>query len=135
MGVPPPLGSPAGGFAVGPGAPNFMYSVAAPVFYPPAAYGVSPSVVGMSGTPVSKLHETVRAQIDYYFSVGNLVRDLFLRSKMSSEVRVSRRRAADCSGGLAGWLAAWLAKCGLGIFNSCTAVRSCHPVLRCFVSC
>jgi la-related protein 1 len=70
-----------GGFAQS----SFLYSVAAPVFYPPAAYGVSPSMVGMQGTPVSKLQEAVRNQIDYYFSVGNLVRDVFLRSKMNSE--------------------------------------------------
>ncbi|KAI7844978.1 hypothetical protein COHA_001344 [Chlorella ohadii] len=66
-------------------ASGFLYSVAAPVFYPPAAYGVSPSMVGMQGTPVSKLQEAVRTQIDYYFSVGNLVRDVFLRSKMNGE--------------------------------------------------
>ena len=32
------------------------------------------------------MQEAVRAQIDYYFSVGNLVRDVFLRSKMNGEV-------------------------------------------------
>ena len=31
------------------------------------------------------LQEAVRTQIDYYFSVGNLVRDVFLRSKMNGE--------------------------------------------------
>jgi la-related protein 1 len=71
--------------AYGQPVPGFMYSVAAPVFYPPAAYGVSPAVVGMAGTPVDKLQEAVRNQIDFYFSAGNLVRDLFLRSKMNGE--------------------------------------------------
>ena len=38
-------------------------------------------------TPLpSPLQEAVRNQIDYYFSVGNLVRDVFLRSKMNGEV-------------------------------------------------
>lgn len=37
--------------------------------------------------PFVYLQEAVRAQIDYYFSVGNMVRDVFLRSKMDSEVR------------------------------------------------
>lgn len=71
--------------AYGQPVPGFMYSVAAPVFYPPAAYGVSPAVVGMAGTPVDKLQEAVRNQIDFYFSAGNLVRDVFLRSKMNGE--------------------------------------------------
>ncbi len=71
--------------AYGQPVPNFMYSVAAPVFYPPAAYGMSPAVVGMAGTPVDKLQEAVRSQIDFYFSAGNLVRDVFLRSKMNGE--------------------------------------------------
>ena len=31
------------------------------------------------------LQEAVRNQIDYYLSVGNLVRDVFLRSKMNGE--------------------------------------------------
>ena len=69
--------------AYGQPVPGFMYSVAAPVFYPPAAYGVAP--VGMAGTPVDKLQEAVRNQIDFYFSAGNLVRDVFLRSKMNGE--------------------------------------------------
>ncbi|RMZ53502.1 hypothetical protein APUTEX25_003324, partial [Auxenochlorella protothecoides] len=37
------------------------------------------------GPPVAQVREAVRAQVDYYFSVGNLVRDLFLRSKMDGE--------------------------------------------------
>ena len=38
-------------------------------------------------TPLpSPPQEAVRNQIDYYFSVGNLVRDVFLRSKMNGEV-------------------------------------------------
>lgn len=71
--------------AYGQPVPAFMYSVAAPVFYPPSAYGVSPAVVGMAGTPVDKLQEAVRSQIEFYFSTGNLVRDTFLRAKMNSE--------------------------------------------------
>jgi la-related protein 1 len=86
---------------VAPAAAGFLYSVGAPVFYPPAAYGVSPSLVGMSGTtPVSKLQEVVRTQIDYYFSVPNLVRDVFLRSKMNAEVRARLVWLV--------WVAAWL---------------------------
>lgn len=67
--------------------PAMMYQMTAapPVFYPPAAYGMSPAVVGMAGTPVDKLQAAVRAQIEYYFSVGNLVRDVFLRAKMNGQ--------------------------------------------------
>ncbi|KAK2076606.1 hypothetical protein QBZ16_005366 [Prototheca wickerhamii] len=54
----------------------------APVYYPPAAYGVSPDLAGVPGPAVSQLEGAIRAQIEYYFSVGNLVRDLFLRAKM-----------------------------------------------------
>lgn len=86
---------PAAAAAAAAPAGNFLYSVAAPVFYPPAAYGVSPSMVGMTGTPVSKLQEAVRNQIDYYFSVGNLVRDVFLRSKMNAEVGAGWGRARE----------------------------------------
>lgn len=67
------------------GQPLPMYSLAPTVFYPPAAFGVQPTVVGMAGTPVEKIQEAVRAQIEYYFSVGNLVRDIFLRSKMNGQ--------------------------------------------------
>lgn len=63
------------------GQPVPLMYTAASVFYPPAAYGMP----GMPGTPVDKLQEAVRAQIEYYLSVANLVRDLFLRSKMNAE--------------------------------------------------
>lgn len=62
-----------------------MFQMTPQVFYPPSAFGVQPAVVGMSGTPVDKLQEAVRAQIEYYFSIANLVRDVFLRSKMNAE--------------------------------------------------
>ena len=52
-----------------------MYTPPAPVFYPPAAYGVASN--GME-----TLMAAIRKQIDYYFSEENLVKDMFLRSKM-----------------------------------------------------
>mgnify|MGYP002389602744 CR=1 FL=1 len=39
----------------------------------------------MLACPLACLQEAVRNQIDYYLSVGNLVRDVFLRSKMNGE--------------------------------------------------
>ncbi len=47
------------------------------------------------------LQEAVRTQIDYYFSVGNLVRDVFLRSKMNGEVGAARLTACCCCCGAA----------------------------------
>ena len=61
-----------------------MYPTTSPVFYPPAAYGVSPSVLGMPGLNVDSVQNAVRGQIDYYFSPANLVKDLYLRGKMDS---------------------------------------------------
>ncbi|KAG1669191.1 hypothetical protein FOA52_001442 [Chlamydomonas sp. UWO 241] len=71
------------------------------VYYPPTAYGFAPLVGGANGggcapgghhaggTPVSpgtpgkdEILQSVRLQINYYFSVENLVKDVFLRSKM-----------------------------------------------------
>ncbi|KAL6774579.1 hypothetical protein ACKKBG_A25545 [Auxenochlorella protothecoides x Auxenochlorella symbiontica] len=71
--------------AAGPPPPAYALYAPAAVYYPPSAYGVSPNLVGMPGPPVAQVREAVRAQVDYYFSVGNLVRDLFLRSKMDGE--------------------------------------------------
>jgi la-related protein 1 len=84
----------------------------AQVFYPPAAYGVStigpigggtgkhppsslninsgagppppPSSAGMM-VGIDKLIEAVKSQIEYYFSVNNLIKDMFLRSKMNDD--------------------------------------------------
>ena len=65
----------------------FMFPMGpAPVFYPPAAYGVSTSIGGaLQGPPVEKILDAVCTQVEYYFSVDNLVKDVFLRSKMNEE--------------------------------------------------
>lgn len=107
---------------------NFLYSVAAPVFYPPAAYGVSPSMVGMSGTPVSKLQEAVRNQIDYYFSVGNLVRDVFLRSKMNAEVGAAARGMPE-GACVWGWGWGWGAAGSEGVGSRHAQAAACRHVL------
>lgn len=71
------------------GAPAGMRSpqyfpMASPMFYPPAAFGIpARSVPGAPTVSNNQLQEAVRRQIEYYFSVQNLCRDIFLRSKMN----------------------------------------------------
>lgn len=54
------------------------YSASTPVYYPPAAYGLPSAGAGMS----QMLTESLRIQIEYYFSSQNLQKDFFLRSMM-----------------------------------------------------
>ena len=51
------------------------YSASTPVYYPPAAYGLQPAATQMLGN-------TLRVQIEYYFSPENLQKDFFIRSNM-----------------------------------------------------
>ena len=57
------------------------------VFYPPAAYGMGLNSAAVASAAASKLQimESVRKQIDYYFSMDNLCKDIFLRSKMDEK--------------------------------------------------
>lgn len=43
-----------------------------------------PSSTPADASARPQIMDAVRAQIDYYFSIENLVRDIFLRSKVSS---------------------------------------------------
>jgi la-related protein 1 len=52
----------------------------AQMFYPPAAYAV-PTAQDAAATRAAVM-ESVRRQIEYYFSVENLCKDIFLRSKV-----------------------------------------------------
>lgn len=54
------------------------YSASTPVYYPPAAYGLPSAAPGMS----QMLMDSLRIQIEYYFSTQNLQKDFFLRSMM-----------------------------------------------------
>jgi hypothetical protein len=54
------------------------YSASTPVYYPPAAYGLPSAAPGMS----QMLIDSLRIQIEYYFSPQNLQKDFFLRSMM-----------------------------------------------------
>ena len=54
------------------------YSASTPVYYPPAAYGLPSAAPAMS----QMLTESLRIQIEYYFSAQNLQKDFFLRSMM-----------------------------------------------------
>ena len=54
------------------------YSASTPVYYPPAAYGLPTAAPAMS----QMLVESLRLQIEYYFSTQNLQKDFFLRSMM-----------------------------------------------------
>ena len=63
-------------------APQMLFPMVSPMYYPPAAYSMPAG--GTPGPVVShgQLLDAVRRQIDYYFSIDNLVKDLFLRRKM-----------------------------------------------------
>lgn len=54
------------------------YSASTPVYYPPAAYGLPSAGPGMT----QMLGDSLRIQIEYYFSLQNLQKDFFLRSMM-----------------------------------------------------
>lgn len=59
------------------GVAPMMYAPTTPVFYPPAAYGIT--------TNVESVMNALRNQINYYFSEENLAKDMFLRKKMDSQ--------------------------------------------------
>ena len=54
------------------------YSASTPVYYPPAAYGLPTAAPGMT----QMLGNTLRVQIEYYFSPENLQKDFYIRSNM-----------------------------------------------------
>lgn len=92
-------GGPAAGASAGAGGNGTMYYSANAmynVFYPPTAYGYQPSAAGPVGISKEQIMESVKHQIDYYFSVENMVKDIFLRSKVGaiSLVKVRREGAA-----------------------------------------
>lgn len=55
------------------------------MFYPPAAYGVPGGVMGGGAVTKAQVQEAVRKQVEYYFSLENLCKDIFLRSKMNDD--------------------------------------------------
>lgn len=57
------------------------------VYYPPTAYNAAAATGAPAMGMVTKqmTMESVRKQIDYYFSLDNLCKDIFLRSKMDAE--------------------------------------------------
>ena len=55
-----------------------FYSASTPVYYPPAAYGLPTAGPGMT----QMLGDSLRLQIEYYFSAENLQKDVFIRSMM-----------------------------------------------------
>lgn len=64
--------------------------MASTVYYPPAAYGMPTQMPpGMPAISQDQLLLAVQQQIEYYFSVQNLVKDVFLRSKMNDEGWIS----------------------------------------------
>lgn len=76
-------------FIPGPGrgssSSNVFYGasfIGANVYYPPSAYGMP--AMQPSGAVASKqqVMDSVRKQIEYYFSMENLCKDIFLRSKV-----------------------------------------------------
>ena len=103
MAPPPPSAPPAappsagGGGALNAAAampPQPMYGFSSNVYnvyYPPTAFGFQvPGAGGAAGgvaaasTSKQLIMESVKKQIDYYFSVDNLCKDIFLRSKVGS---------------------------------------------------
>ena len=59
------------------------------MYYPPAAFGIPAAVPGLPAISQDQLQLAVRQQIEYYFSIANLVKDVFLRSKMNDEGWIS----------------------------------------------
>ena len=72
-------GGPPGAGQIPAGGPPFMY-------YPKQGmvYGGPPAPVAQMPMPRAQLMAAVARQIEYYFSVDNLIKDIFLRSKMDS---------------------------------------------------
>lgn len=58
-----------------------MYS-GANVYYPPSAYGMPAMQPSAAAASKQQVMDSVRKQIEYYFSVENLCKDIFLRSKV-----------------------------------------------------
>ena len=54
------------------------------MYYPPTAYGL-PVTPTVNAPSLGQIEEAVRRQIEYYFSVENLCKDMFLRKKMDGE--------------------------------------------------
>ena len=61
------------------------YPISSTMYYPPAAFGIPATVPGLPAISQEQLLLAVRQQIKYYFSIANLVKDVFLRSKMNEE--------------------------------------------------
>ena len=66
-------------------AQQVYYPIASTMYYPPAAFGIPANVPGLPAISQEQLQLAVRQQIEYYFSLANLVKDVFLRSKMNGE--------------------------------------------------
>lgn len=71
------------------GAQQMYYPMTSAMYYPPAAFGMPAAVPGLPAISQEQLQLAVRQQIEYYFSIANLVKDVFLRSKMNDEGWIS----------------------------------------------
>lgn len=71
------------------GAQQMYYPMTSSMYYPPAAFGIPAAVPGLPAISQEQLQLAVRQQIEYYFSIANLVKDVFLRSKMNDEGWIS----------------------------------------------
>ena len=81
---------------------NYGYAMyGSNVYYPAAAFGVESASRGAAAASKQQVMESVRKQIEYYFSVDNLCKDIFLRSKVCvcACVCVSRCVVVFASGG------------------------------------
>lgn len=69
--------------AAAPSPPNLVYYTpnAYNVFYPSTAFGFQ-APAGAAAPSKQQIMESVKKQVDYYFSVENLSKDIFLRSKV-----------------------------------------------------
>ena len=70
-------------------AQQVYFPVQSSMYYPPSAFGIPAAVPGLPAISQEQLQLAVRQQIEYYFSVANLVKDVFLRSKMNGEGWIS----------------------------------------------
>ena len=70
-------------------AQQVYYPVQSSMYYPPAAFGIPTAAPGLPAISQEQLQLAVQQQIEYYFSIANLVKDVFLRSKMNGEGWIS----------------------------------------------
>ena len=74
-----------GAYGFNPAAGYYVPRQGVPMFYPAAGQMGPPRGAAVQGPGKEQLMAAVRQQVEYYFSVENLCKDLFLRQRMDTE--------------------------------------------------